>query len=333
MKLPPLAAALLLLCPLLAGAKMTLREKREALSPRSSHLENYTFDAKTSLEMRLQPCPEFLLAALKELDGKSDYEAYAPTPAERTQIAQALASLPAGMRSVLKQRLVGIYLIKNLTGNGLSYFVIDEKGRVYSALVINPVGFNRTMSETLTARDASLFKSDPGLSIDAGTKYKGIIYTVLHESTHAFDYISGITPFVEPSIRDIFYDSDGVDASWDIWERYKEPKAGMDLPWRKKLSFYGFGGSAPLKASQARDLYIALSQSPFASLYGSQSWAEDAADLATFYHLTQVLKQPYVIRLSGEKPLAVEPMKGAAMARARKVYDRLKGPVSLKPEP
>ena len=39
----------------------------------------------------------------------------------------------------------------------------------------------------------------------------------------------------------------------------------------------------------ARPLYDALVNSPFASLYGSQNWAEDTADLVTFYHLTQVL--------------------------------------------
>lgn len=316
-------AALLLLAPSLGRAAMSAKHKSEILSHPAGRLESYAFDPKVSLERRLKPCPPFLLEGLRDMDGRPDYEAYAPAPAERALIAQALSTLPSKMHAALTKRLVGIFFIKNFMGNGLSSWVLDGQGEVYAYLVINPAGFGKTISQTLTDRDASLFQTEAGLSIDAGAKYRGIIYTVLHEGTHAYDYVSGITPFVEPQIVELFHGGKGGDASWDVWRRYTEPNPGRDLPLRGKLKFYGLGGRAPLKASQAPELYAGLAKAPFASLYGSQSWAEDAADLVTFYHLTQVLKQPYVIRLNGQT--AVEPMKGPALERARRVYLALSG--------
>ena len=65
--------------------------------------------------------------------------------------------------------------------------------------------------------------------------------------------------------------------------------------------------------------YVNLSKSPFVSLYGSQNWAEDFADMATFYYLTQILKQPYEIKiLEGDNATTVFPM------LSDKVKDRFK---------
>jgi len=109
---------------------------------------------------------------------------------------------------------------------------------------------------------------------------------VAHESAHAFDYVERVTPYTEPG-------APGAEAveDWDVWSGYDKPKAGADYPLRAKLRFYGFG-DPELKPGQAAELCSQWSGSPFASLYGSRSWAEDLAELFVMRHLTQDRKLP-----------------------------------------
>ena len=268
-----------------------------------------------------------MLTALKELDGREDYRAYVPSADEKAQVIEVLGTLPAGMRRALQRRLIGIYFIENFMGNGLAGWVKGKDDEVYAWLVINPVGFSRTVSETLTLRDGSLFKGAPGLSVDAGRKYRGIVYTVLHEGTHAYDYIDRLTPYVDTTFAAAALGGKPLGSDWDVWARYGEPREGSSLPLRGKLKFYGLQGGPFLKSKDARPLYDALVNSPFASLYGSQNWAEDTADLVTFYHLTQVLKQPYRINLKVHGGTFVyEPMRPSSQAlpRAQRLYERLR---------
>lgn len=327
--LPLLLASLLASLPAArVHAAYAPEQVREILASPQYKLKTYAFDPKSTLDSRLGPCPKALLELLKEQDERKDYEGYAPTPAEAALLRGYLATLPPKMTQAFEERLLGVWFVKNFTGNGMSSWVLGKDGALYAWIVLNPSGFSRSISQTLTARDASLFKDSPGLSIDAGDKYSGIFYTILHEGTHAYDYIRGITPYVEefPALAR----GKALDASWDVWRKIDAPRTDAVLPLRDKLHFYGLAGGPALAAAEARPLYTALAKSPFASLYGSQSWAEDVADLVTFHHLAVVLKQPYQIMLppSGrEKGLTVEPMKtGRAKERAERIYRTLAAP-------
>jgi len=262
---------------------------------------------------------------MKKVDERSDYEPYAPTPEEAQLLAGYLATLPPGLRRALDERLVGVYFIKNFLGNGLTDVALDENGEVYAIIILNPAGFSKSLSETLTERDASALKGDSGLRVEAGGQYRGILYSILHEGTHAYDYIRGITPYVDDFIVTYVRRGQGAGASWDVWQSYGKPFPQYDYPLRDQARFYGFGGEPLIEARQARRLIGGLSGSPFASVYGSRSWAEDAAELATFYHVVVVLHQPYIIELpaaAGEQALSLEPFRRAAtLERARRVYE------------
>ncbi|MBI5211174.1 MAG: hypothetical protein HY927_14475 [Elusimicrobia bacterium] len=297
------------------------------LAAPQNQLKNYAFDPALPLESRIGPTPPIVLEFLRRIDDRPDYQAYTLTPKELAVMHGYLVSLPAGMRKVFQERLVGIYFIEPFMGNGLGSWLVDDKKKVYAWIVLNHQGLRRGLSETLTARDASVFKGDAGVKVDCGGAHPGVAYTLLHEGTHIYDYVRGITPFVERMMVHALRDGKGLDASWDAWERIDKPRKDAAFPLRDKLTFFGLGKGPRLKPAQARRLYSGLAQSPFASLYGSQTWAEDAADLATFYHITQVLKQPYIITVPGKggrEALTVEPLKaGKALERARRVYGQL----------
>jgi hypothetical protein len=294
---------------------------KEFLSQPQMQFKSYDFDPKIPLENRIGPCPGFLVESMKSMDQKTDYQAYTPTPREKDLIRGYLATLPAPMLQAYRERLLGIYFVKNFTGNGMSGWVPDGAGRIYSWLALNPAAFDKTISETLTGRETSVFAGDAPVTVDCGSKYKGVLYTVLHEGLHAYDYIRGVTPYVEDMVVYSTRNGKGLGVSWDVWQSIKKPRSDADFPHRDRLHFYGLGGGAAIPAAEAAKVYKDLMDSPFPSLYASRSWAEDAAELFTFYHLTRALSQPYAIRVAGSQPTTLEPMKaGKALGRARRIY-------------
>ena len=297
---------------------------KQFLSQPQKQLKSYDFDPKSPLESRIGPCPGFLVDFMKNMDNKTDYQSYTPTPQETELIRGYFAALPAPMRRAYQERLVGIYFIRNFTGNGMSDWLMDEAGQVYAWLVLNPAAFPKTISETLTAREASVFKGDAGVTVDCGTKYQGVLYTILHEGLHVYDYARGVTPYVEDTVVYAARSGKGRGVSWDVWKNINKPRSDADYPERDKLRFYGLGGGPAIPAADAVRLYKGFVKSPFPSLYGSRSWAEDAAELFTFYHLTRALKQPYAIRVAGKESLTIEPMKsGKVLSRAESLYGSL----------
>ena len=167
-------------------------------------VRTYGFYPKSSLESRIAPCPDFLLGALKNMDGRDDYKPYVLKPAEKKLVLDLVASLPAAMRKAFQEKLLGIFFVENFTGNGMSNWVLDERKRVHAWIVINPASFRKSLSETLTGREASVFKGEAGVKVDCGKKYPGVLYTLLHEGLHAYDYVQGVTFFfqAEDGMRD-----------------------------------------------------------------------------------------------------------------------------------
>jgi hypothetical protein len=310
--------------PSRAAEPTRAEQVRAALKNPNKKLKSYAFNPDSSLESRVGPAPTFLVETLKKWDNKKDYEPYTPTSEENALLRAWLAALPAKMREAFRKRLIGMFFVKNLVGNGLTDFALDEKGNIYPLIVFNPVGFGRTLSQTLTLRDASAFKGDAEILVNCGEGERGMQYTVLHEGTHAYDFIRGVTPYVDDVEVYATRGGKGLDASWDVWASDSRPKPQWDYPARHKIHFYGLSGGPELDANEASAVYAQLAASPFVSLYGSQSWAEDVAELFTFYHLTRALKRECEVRVTNSaEPFQFEPMKKGTKAWER--ADRLFG--------
>ena len=150
-----------------------------------------------------------------------------------------------------------------------------------------------------------------GVAIDAGDQ-PGIFYIILHEASHAVDYIRHATPIIEPGMENVYKDLPTTTPFVrGIWQSYKQPQAACDFPLRKDVSFYGLSPRAKIRPGEMLALYQGLEGSCFASLYGSQNWAEDFAEYFAVYHLTQKMHEPYKITVlkDGKPVLVYEPMK------------------------
>lgn len=273
--------------------------------------QSYTFNQNSSLLSRVSTPPDFLVSFLKKMDKRNDYQPYTPTAKEMKIIEQSLASLPPLHKRLLSKKLIGIYFITNFYGNGLTDWVLDSSSSVYTIMVFNSSVLSTDISTLLTRKERTCFiHDDPSIDItvDCGTRYSGFDYILLHESTHAVDYIQSITPYVDLEFkRYVTHKNAETACTRNIWSDYATPREHFLFTGR--VFFYGI--RAPrLRYSEAVALYQDLARSPFVSLYSTMNWAEDCAELAAFYHITHVLKQPFVIKVrkKGGTSYLIRPM-------------------------
>jgi hypothetical protein len=284
-------------------------------------LNNYEFDPKSKLISRVNKIPDFYLEYLRKIFDDDSFIPYIPTTVELSLFDDSLKILPPLHHKLLKERLIGIYFVDNYNSSGATDWVLDEEGNVYFIFVFNSQLFVHNISDWLTYRENSCFRKDDltiDIEIDCGEKYLGIDYILLHESTHAVDYIRTFTPYVSRSLQLIQQKSDEESAfTEDVWKDYFTPISRYDYPYRKGVTFYGVNPNnlnettPKISNKNCIELYRQLSATPFVSVYGSLSWTEDFADFVSFYHLTNKLKQPYVIRvIKGNTQIySYEPMK------------------------
>ncbi len=262
-------------------------------------------------------------------DNRSDYLPYMPTADERKMFAYYYEKLPVANKRVMKESLVRIYFIKNYAGAGMADFVLSKDHKVYTVLYANAELFSRWISEWLTYRENSMFKQGAGdarVEIDCGTKYSALMYMLLHETSHLVDYVEPVTPFVESK----FADAQGLSRKNTpfverVWDGYAVLAGKFGITENRDLHAYGIALPA-IDASKIRAFYGKLFQTPVVSGYSASNWAEDFADSVTFYHLTQVLKQPYTVTIfENGKPVSVyKPMESPIVQRRWKIIEGMR---------
>lgn len=289
---------------------------REPVPPAKdpARIEAYNFVPGSRLEDRINVMPECLLIHLRNWDKADYYEPYLPAPAEKALLMEYYGLLPDAYKEVFKERCVGIFFVNKMKGNGVTSWAVGPDGKVFFHIILNPALFGEDLSATLSARERSCFvpREKAGVTVDAGRKYKGLLYGLFHEATHGLDYVKGITPWTDNDMPVSLRPQKGREANHFsfFWEDFYKPKAAEDFLLREKITFYGFDGGPKLSFIEAPLLYTWLGDSPFASLYGSMSWTEDFAELATFHLITKQLGQPYKITLTGAgEPRVLEPMR------------------------
>jgi hypothetical protein len=272
---------------------------KDLASTPAKNLRSYAFDSASTILSRVQPAPDFVVSFWNKTDGVANYSVYVPTQADLRMIDDYIENLPRRHKEVLQKRLTAIYFINNLRGSGVTDYVLDEKKDIYAVMVFNPETLKTDLSRWLTYRENTCFLRDAPdvkVEVNCGTKFTGFLYALTHEATHVVDYVEAYTPYVEKSVK-IINETKATETAFtkNTWIDLATPSRQYDFQKRKDIVFYG-NARPKIKISDAFWLYEQLITTPFVSLYGSMSWAEDLADFVTFYHLTQVLKQPYEIR-------------------------------------
>ena len=265
-----------------------------------------TYHARLDADIadRVQPAPPAIIRYLDRMDSTDQYSPYTLSPDELKLFLQYFALLPAKYRDTIQRSVVGIYFISNFAGGGMSDFLYDEKGKLYIALYFNPELLHKSVAEWLEYRENASFLDDGNVQIKVASanNYRGLIQTLVHEASHIYDYYYHVTPYVEPFFRQ-GETSISKTFTRGVWQDYRVPAPGLDFLRPTKFSGYGLNGK--IDRSEAVGLYSQLGRSPFSSLYGALSWAEDFAETFTWYYLQAKLGISYQVTVvKGGKTVA-----------------------------
>ncbi|QRR04148.1 hypothetical protein HWI92_10800 [Dyadobacter sandarakinus] len=235
------------------------------------------------------------------------------TKAENERVSKAFALLPPLHQRILRDHLFSISFMDNMPNTALTSPVDSVGGKKMFNITFRAGILNETISEWATWKENSCFKPDDThykVHVEAGTM-DAFLYVLLHESTHVLDAMIQITPH--------YSENDSIIAptpfTKEIWRLSNVPEPPFV---DSLLEQTRFRSGKPVSNTLAPEVYARLSKTPFPSLYATAAWSEDIAELATIYHMTSRLKQPYyiVVTRNNVEVARFEPMKNA-LVRSR----------------
>jgi hypothetical protein len=295
------------------GRLEELRSKPERQA--AAYVPDIAATLAKGLPERVAPIPPLALDYLRRIDHRPDYAAYAPSAEERGVLGRCLGLIPPAFKAAMEERLLGIYFVDGFEGGGMTDFCFGPDGdSTYLLLFINPETLKKSLSDWIAYRDSSPYAPDASgielrSSCPGGEGYPGLLHTLVHESAHAYDYVHHATPYIMPVFSGApkALAPDGLDFTRGVWTEYAKPIPAYAIPRRAQSAAYGLGPTLPL--SVALDQYRALVATPFASFYGSGSWAEDFAEAAAWTYLREKLSIGYevVIMRGGTEALRFSP--------------------------
>ena len=322
--------------PFLASAKRVNRAYlSRILKTPYKKLSTYGFISGSKLVDRVKKTPPIVLRKVGGWDGEV-YTNYQLTAKERQLFKRSFAQLPLWMRRVLKKRLVGFYFIsENFKGSGMTDWIPGPDGKFYAYILINKKLLNMNMSEWLSWKERTAYKKrfwwkkiKTEIKINGGRSYSPLLAILLHEGAHVYDYVKGATPFVGPFLGVLRWKK-GLGKKLTpfirgYWANFKQPVVSA-FKFHGRVCFYGLGKGPQMYFTHAYLVYNQLVHSPYISLYGSMSWAEDFAEMVCFYHLTQKLKQPYTISIwqNGKLQKTYAPIKNLRVRNRFPVIEKL----------
>jgi hypothetical protein len=254
---------------------------------------------------RIQIAPESVFKSFREAGMKPvDHKL---TPAEKEKINNAFALLPPLHQRILKQHLQSISFMDNMPNTALTSPVDTVGATKMFNITFRASLLAENISQWATWKEKTCFspQADSGYSLRVeGGHMDALIYVLMHEATHIVDAVRDINPHPAEASAVV----PPTPFTKDIWRR-------MNLPAEpyidSLLEQTRFRSGKPLPIRKAPEVYARLSETPFPSLYAMAAWFEDIAELATIYHLTAKLKQPYFIVVTKDnvEVARFEPMK------------------------
>ena len=292
---------------------------QESKAQRAETLANYGFDPSTALESRIRETPAAVLKAFKDVGAKPT--AHVLTAVERQKVSRAFAALPPLSHRILRERLRSFSFLDGMPNTALTSTINPDEPYKLFDITIRAGILNEDVSKFLTQKERTCFEtanSSLNVFIQGGT-LDAIVYVLLHEATHIVD--GSLQIMTERGLGDRQDKSPASSFTKDVWSG----RTTLAPQYRNTLleSIIFRADGKVLSVDQAEAVYKALSRTPFVSLYGSNNWHDDLAEVVTWYHLTVKLKQPYriEIRKKGQVIFVYEPTK-SRLVRSR--FDQIK---------
>lgn len=287
---------------------------QSALSHTDASLSRRPFDTAVPLVDRTGPAPR----AFFDMLGLKSAHSHVLTENDRDKLAFALAQLTPLQQRILTGHLRSISFVEGMPNNALTY----QDARSNNALKLYDITIragvlNETVSQLVTNKENSCFDSSGStmkVSIDAG-QMNALVYILLHEATHVVDGVLNFTPDTGK------VDPEALPLTAAIWQDRVHAKPAYRDPILDATCWHVAGKKIPI--ADAIGVYKAFEKTPFASLYGSNNWHDDVAELVAWHDMTAMLHQPYAIQIikAGKVVFSYAPMKSTLVQRRFRYLD------------
>lgn len=286
-----LLLAVVCFCVSMAVSQQTSLSAIKSLPQKHTSFYNVAFSG--NIDGKIHNASSGVIKYLCEMDATDKYKNHQLTAEERNLLTEYYSYLPEDFKQVLTEKVYAIYVIDGLPYGGMADYAFDDNDNMFCVLYLNAKVFHISLSDWLAERDSSPFKSpnsNKRLTVQCSHEYKGLLHTVLHETSHIYDYFNHVTPYTEPNLREPgVADTDFV----SVWDDYFTPEKKYKNRKVSNASFWGFGKKGTIQ--EAKGILQYLNTSPFSSLYGAKNWADDFAETYTFYYLKKVFAIDYVV--------------------------------------
>lgn len=272
-------------------------------APTSAHLRN------VPLQQRVRPATRAIttLAMRRNLANGVAVEPWSAdldhplVPALYTM----LAGLPAAIKAMARDHVVAIYLLRGNFGSARVEAAHNAHGRLIGGcILLNLDALERTANSWASWREGSAFRADERYRIRVtleppatDSKENALRFVFLHELGHILGMAAGVHGFwaapqtwwltIRSPYTGLSWKTDG--SQWLSPGKRRFPVLGLPR-------FYRFEAS-PLPLSAAPQVYRALSETNWPSLYGSIDPYEDFAEAFAIYVHTRMLGRPYRVDL------------------------------------
>jgi hypothetical protein len=323
-----------------AGQSACLKSRMDRHEVRS--LDFWQDYRRGNLEDRVYATPEPLLDYL-HLDNRLNGYDTRPQAAVvddsfRQDVRQAIAELPGPVQAAVKEKLIGIFFVRNLGTTGYTEAVADPQGRPAAGFVVVDVeSLRRTANAWATFRENTVFQNDGEgrlqvtLEEAPNDNAKNAIQFIL---LHEFGHLVSIGERFHPDWLDKTK-TEGTYLFYPLSWRKAKDGSNVSLfedvfPERRDVRFYG---EPRLKSSQMEGVYRSLAMTNFVSLYGATSPFEDFAESFALYVHSAWMKKPYRVEItqSGNRVFLYEscwdqPRCAAKRAVLEKWFSRFRKP-------
>ncbi len=249
------------------------------------------------------PAPDFLLDYIRIDNTLNDYQ-QVPKPALQWQpfaadVTAAVAEFPPEIRKQLDECVVGIFLASDLGSSAYTELLRDAPGSSRGIIVLDPLALDRKANDWATWKENTPFASSSDitttLTIEAdgqNLRKNAIAYILLHELGH----VVGVVKKIHASWWDGGDPADYpfTSLSWVMKGKLRVSRWDERFPGREKIKFYA-EPTDRLPGDKRLDLYPALADTNFVSLYAATSVYEDFAETYAMYVHVVLQHRPWTL--------------------------------------
>jgi hypothetical protein len=293
--------------------KAYLHEKAKNHPTRTIAYWGHAWKEKPLTE-RVMAAPEDLMEKIRlenRLEGFTERPVSVdPTPEFYKAIKRIIDLLPEKVRGLSEERIIGIFIVRDLGGSGYGEMVVNEEGKEHFAVIVldRDALLTRKANGWATWKENSVFRTVPGgkrelrviiESTGNDDTIGAIEYILLHEMGHILGMASGVhASWNEPAVVSHIYPFTLL--SWKMEGDTVTSLFDGCFSERKFIQPYAFEKSA-FSLTQANDVYRKIFNSTnFPTIHASVNpWEDFAESFVNYFHVIHENK-PYEIHLKKE---------------------------------